>query len=160
MPAFMCMVGSLHAPAQSGITATWLVQTLTVDVSAHIHWCRIIVKIRLCERLSSAMMGLIILLAYVLACVTLVLAVWISRSIDLHMRPVTLVGILVQEDMEEKLLYQNSVNLWRARLLLYISYFTALHALGSWLAVNTTCCCWGDFYEKKTWQNWGKKGNK
>ncbi len=30
--------------------------------------------------------------------------------------------------------YQNSVNLWRAWLLLYIAYFTALHTLGSWLA--------------------------
>ncbi len=45
------------------------------------------------------------------------------------------------------MLYQNSVNLWRARLLLYIVYFTALHTLGSWLAVNAICCCWGDFYE-------------
>ena len=24
---------------------------------------------------------------------------------------------------------------------------TALHALGSWLAVTAICCCWGDFYE-------------
>ncbi len=29
----------------------------------------------------------------------------------------------------------------------YIAYFTALHALGSWLAANAICCCWGDFYE-------------
>ncbi len=44
-------------------------------------------------------------------------------------------------------LYQNSVNLWRAQLLLYIAYFTALHALGLWLAVNAICSCWGDFYD-------------
>ncbi len=44
-------------------------------------------------------------------------------------------------------LYQNSVNLWRARLLLYTAYFAALYALGSWLAVNRICYCWGDFYE-------------
>ncbi len=44
-------------------------------------------------------------------------------------------------------LYQNSANLWQAWLLLYIACFTALHALGSWLAVNAICCCWGDFYE-------------
>ncbi len=44
-------------------------------------------------------------------------------------------------------LYQNSENLWRARLLFYIAYFNVLHALGAWLAVNAICCCWGDFNE-------------
>ena len=38
-------------------------------------------------------------------------------------------------------LYQNSVNHWRARLLLNIAYFTALHAVGSWLAINAICRC-------------------
>ncbi len=31
--------------------------------------------------------------------------------------------------------------------LLYIVYFTALHTLGSWLAVNVICYYWVDFYE-------------
>ncbi len=48
---------------------------------------------------------------------------------------------------EVRNLYQNSVNLWRAWLLLYIVHITALHALGSWLAVNAICCCWGGFFE-------------
>ena len=47
-------------------------------------------------------------------------------------------------------LYQNSVNLWWARLLHYIAYFTALHALVSWLVVNAICCCcslrYSDFF--------------
>ena len=34
-----------------------------------------------------------------------------------------------------------------ATFILHIAYFTALHALGTWLAVNAICCCWGDFYE-------------
>ena len=32
-------------------------------------------------------------------------------------------------------------------VLLYIAYFTALHAFGSWLAVNEICSCGSDFYE-------------
>ncbi len=36
------------------------------------------------------------------------------------------------------MLYRNSVNLWRARLLPYIAFFTALHALGShWLLTRS-----------------------
>ena len=35
----------------------------------------------------------------------------------------------------------------KSATLLNIAYFTALHALGSWLAVNMICCYWGDFYE-------------
>ncbi len=38
-------------------------------------------------------------------------------------------------------LYQNSVNLWRARLLLYIAYFTVLHALDlgrDWLSMQSS----------------------
>ncbi len=55
--------------------------------------------------------------------------------------------VLLSHGVTTKVLYQNSVNLWRARLLLYIAYFTALHALGSWLAVDAICCCWGEFYK-------------
>ncbi len=57
---------------------------------------------------------------------------------------------LLSCDTITKLLYQNSVNLWQTRLLLYIAYFTALHGmhtLWSWLAVNAICCWWGDVYE-------------
>ncbi len=55
--------------------------------------------------------------------------------------------IITLATMETHTLNQNSVNLWRGWLLLYIAYFTALHALVSWLAVNAICCCCGDFYE-------------
>ncbi len=55
--------------------------------------------------------------------------------------------IVIVHNISCEELYQNSVNLWWARVLLYIAYFTALHALGSWLAVNAICCCWGNFYE-------------
>ncbi len=58
---------------------------------------------------------------------------------------------LVKKQFTERfpwgLLYWNNVNLWRAWLLLNIAYFTALHALGLWLAVNKICCCWGGFHE-------------
>ena len=50
---------------------------------------------------------------------------------------------------QEGPLYQNSVNLWRAQRLLYIAYFTALHALGSWLIVNAICYLLG----RLSWKN-------